>query len=266
MPALTMTIEGIGFWAPGLPDWPAVCALLNGDPDRPGDSPNRPAATSLSPADRRRAPDSVLLACEVAAQAAAMARRDPATLTSVFVSTQGDLAITDYLCRTLAANPHELSPTRFHNSVHNAPAGYWTIASGCHAPSTAISAWNASFAAGLLEAATQALCERTPVLLVAYDTAACGPLIGVSPGSVLFGAALVVAPEPGAHALAGLSLWFDPAAPLPTGPPACLCGLAAANPMAAGGMALLAALAADRSSRVTLAGAAGPALAIEVTR
>src|SRR5207249_3493148 len=97
-------------------------------------------------------------------------------LPHVFASAYGDLAVNDYLCATLARAPLEVSPTRFHNSVHNAPAGYWAIATGCTRASTAISAGDASFGAGLLEAALLACSESGPTLLAACDVAAVGPL------------------------------------------------------------------------------------------
>ena len=71
------------------------------------------------------------------ARRCALPGRDPATLPSVFTSAHGDLAVNDYMCATLATQPTAISPTRFHNSVHNAAAGYWTIATGCHAASSA---------------------------------------------------------------------------------------------------------------------------------
>ncbi|MCT7018444.1 beta-ketoacyl synthase chain length factor, partial [Salmonella enterica] len=86
-----------------------------------------------------------------------------------------------------------LSPTRFHNSVHNAPAGYWTIATGCHATSSAITAGHASFGAGLLEAATLAATEQRPVLLVCSDIAGHGPLGEMTGTRQAFGIALVLA-------------------------------------------------------------------------
>ncbi|MGA9826778.1 MAG: beta-ketoacyl synthase chain length factor, partial [Rhodanobacteraceae bacterium] len=211
------------------------------------------------------ASDSVVLACEVAAQACAMAGRDASDLSSVFTSTEGDIAVTDYLCRTLAERPLELSPTRFHNSVHNAPAGYWSIASGCHAPSTAISASHMSFAAALLEAAAEALAEQVPVLLVAYDTRSPAPFSDVWPSDVLFGVALVVAPTacsgPG---IATLSLHLDPDASVSSDVPEPFRMLAAANPMAAGALPLFGAIAANSTACVTLAGEGGPAVVIEV--
>ncbi len=48
-------------------------------------------------------------------------------------------------------------PTKFHNSVHNAAAGYWTIATGCLKPYTSVSGYYFTYGEGLLEAASQAL-------------------------------------------------------------------------------------------------------------
>jgi hypothetical protein len=53
--------------------------------------------------------------------------------------------------------------------VHNAATGYWSIGTHSSAPSTALCAYDASFAAGLLEAACQASTEARRVLLLAAD-------------------------------------------------------------------------------------------------
>lgn len=204
MNARRVYIEGIGLWSPQLADFNALKTLLGGTTPEPPST--RPTAGALPPNERRRAPESVLLAVEVAAQAVAMSGRDAATLACVFASSHGDQPITDYMCATLAQAPAELSPIRFHNSVHNAPVGYWTIATGCHAPSTAVAAQRASFGAGLLEATSQVLAERRPVLLVCSDTAGSGPLGDVTGCSQPFGCALVLAPEPGAATVARLQL------------------------------------------------------------
>ena len=76
----------------------------------------------------------------------------------------------------LASAPLTLSPTRFHNSVHNAAAGYWTIGANAMAPATAISALQGSFGQGLLESMVQLATGSDAVLLVAYDSTATGPL------------------------------------------------------------------------------------------
>src|SRR3546814_8342283 len=75
----------------------------------------------------------------------------------------------DYMCATLTGEPRSISPTKFHNSVHNAAAGYWTIGSGCMHASTAVSAFDASFAQGLVEALAQLAEGAEAVLLAAYD-------------------------------------------------------------------------------------------------
>jgi hypothetical protein len=175
-----------------MPGWDALRAVARGEAVPASDAPRRPAPELLPPNERRRAPDSVLLALEAAQAACRAAAADPAALSSIFASTHGDLGITDALCATLARDPTEVSPIRFHNSVHNAAAGYWTIGCGCRAPSTAISAYRATFAQGLLEAALQLQAGEPAVLLVAYDSASEGPLAAVSRSSGLFGLALVL--------------------------------------------------------------------------
>ena len=192
MSALSATVAGIGFWSDGLPDWNAARAFAAGGA-LSADAPARPAPQLLAPNERRRAPPSVLVALEVALAACADAGRDPAALPSVFASTHGDLGITDYMCATLAQSPTDISPTKFHNSVHNAAAGYWTIGAGCLRTATAISAHGASFAQGLLEAMVQLATGADAVLLVGYDTAAVGPLATVTRSEGLLGAALVLA-------------------------------------------------------------------------
>jgi hypothetical protein len=193
-------------------------AVARGSAEPLADAPRRPAPDLLPPNERRRAPDSVLLALQVAKAACADAAADPATLPSVFTSTHGDLTITDAICQTLAESPRELSPTRFHNSVHNAAAGYWTIGCGCHAAATAISAYRASFAQGLLEAALQIADGAEAVLLVAYDNHAAGPLVAVSGSSGLLGLALVLGADGAAGGLRmRASLRAQDAAEPPTG-------------------------------------------------
>jgi len=194
-PLLAAGIAGIGFWARGLPSWQAACAYL-ADGTLAADAPTRPAPQLLAPNERRRAPETVAVALEVALAACTDAGRDPATLASVFASTHGDLNITDYMCETLAGEPRSISPTRFHNSVHNAAAGYWTIGAGAMAPATAISAYDATFAQGLLEALAQLATGTGAVLLVAYDGQATGPVARVSRSHGLLGAALLLVRDP----------------------------------------------------------------------
>ncbi len=196
MSTLNATIEGIGFWTRGIPDWNAARHYVtNGE--LPAEAPAKPSPQLLPANERRRAPESVAVALEVAQAACSDAGRDPKTLASIFASTDGDLPITDYICATLRDAPDALSPTKFHNSVHNAAAGYWTIGQGCMAPSTALSAFACTFSQGLLEAMVNLACGEPAILLAAYDTGATGPLSSVSTGTGLLGGALVLAPADG---------------------------------------------------------------------
>ena len=194
-PTLTVAVRGIAFWASRLPGWEIARAVMRAEQAPPPAAAARPAAALLAPTERRRAPDTVALALEVAQRACEAAGESPQTLPSVFASTHGDLAISDYMCATLVATPTLISPIKFHNSVHNAAAGYWSIGTGSYTSYTALSAFGHTFAAGLLEAATQVVCDQRPVLYVAFDVEAKGPLATVSPSRGLLGAALVLAPE-----------------------------------------------------------------------
>ncbi|MEJ0036468.1 MAG: beta-ketoacyl synthase chain length factor [Gammaproteobacteria bacterium] len=205
--ARTLYIEGIGFWASRLPGWETARAILRGEAAAPATAQTRPAPALLPPAERRRAPDTVAVALEVAARACEMARRDPKLMASVFASTHGDLAISDALCDTLAKTPLLTSPTKFHNSVHNAAAGYWTIATGCLEPYTSLSGYSFTFGEGLLEAASQVLSEGGPVLYVAFDIEARGPVGTMQPSRGVFAGALVLCAEASERHIAKLT--FD---------------------------------------------------------
>jgi hypothetical protein len=261
--ALDIGIEGIGVWSPELPDWQTARRILVENAAIAANPAARPAATVLSPAERRRAPESVLIAVAAAQQACAMAKRDPRELAHVFASAYGDLAINDYLCATLAHAPAEVSPTKFHNSVHNAPAGYWAIAGGCMHASTAVSAGAASFGAGLLEAAVRACADAEPVLLVAYDVAARGPLRDTIASRSAFAVAFVLAPpSPRAAARARLHVGGDFATLAPV--PSLLHASHAGNPVAAS-LPLLAALARRESAVLRIAAAQSLHLNLEIS-
>lgn len=135
------------------------------------------------------------MAVEVMTQACEMARVEPQDIATVFSSAMGDMEITDYMCSALASPPREISPTRFHNSVHNAPNGYWSIATGSHAPATAVSAFDFTAPAALLEAAIQTVDSGSPVLLVTQEMAAPVALRETCPTTADFAAAILLAPR-----------------------------------------------------------------------
>jgi hypothetical protein len=177
-----------------LPGWDVAQQVFRGESEPLAAASARPAPTLLAPTERRRAPDTVAIALEVASKACEAARCAPGEIASVFASTHGDLAISDYMCETLVNTPTLISPVKFHNSVHNAAAGYWSIGTGNYAAYTALSAFEYTFATGLLETVTQVICDNRPVLYVAFDIEAKGPLATIAPSRGLFGTALVITP------------------------------------------------------------------------
>lgn len=181
--------------APGLEGWARASKVLSGEAPFEARPIQRPNVTLLPPAERRRAAPSVAWSLAVAQEAVASSGLTPGELAVVFVSSDGDGDIVHRLCTALAAPGAQVSPTDFHNSVHNAATGYWSIGAHSTAPSTAMCAFDASFAAGLLEAATQIQAERRPVLVVAVDLPYPPPLAPHRPVRYGFAAALALVPE-----------------------------------------------------------------------
>lgn len=204
MSARTAYVDGVALWAPRLPGWDASLSVLRGEAPAPEAASPRPAPALLAPTERRRAPDTVAIALEVASRACEMAVADPKRLPAVFASAHGDLAINDYMCATLAQAPLTISPTKFHNSVHNAAAGYWTIGTGCMQGSTALTAFEHTFGQGLLEALSQVAADERDVLYVAYDIEARGPMATVADSRALYACAFVLAAAPGPRSRAVL--------------------------------------------------------------
>jgi len=206
MTTLTAYIEGIGLLGPGLNGWPGSQALLTGE------QPYLPAATLLPPplslpaAERRRSSSIVKLALATGLEAVSAAGLDASQLPSVFSASSSDGYNCHEICQMLASDDRQISPTRFHNSVHNAAAGYWGIATGAMTPSSVLCAFDASFGAGLLEALTQVIVDNTRCLLLAYDTPYPEPLHSVRPIPDAFGVALLLAPRRGARGLAQISV------------------------------------------------------------
>lgn len=253
MSRLTAFIEGIGLLGPALGDWANAREVLAGRVPYAGGPNERtvlPPPAALPPAERRRTGAGVKLALAVGLEAVAASGRDASTLATVFASSGGDGQNCHAICETLAGEDRQLSPTRFHNSVHNAPAGYWSIATRAMAPSNVLCAYDGSFCAGLLESLTQAAVDGTPNLLIAFDTDYPLPMRNVRPVPDAFGVAFVFAAQPGERTVARIEAELTDAAAT-TLPDAALEALRASHP-AARALPLCAALAAGRNASVVL--------------
>lgn len=203
---LNAWVDGIGLIAPGLPDWPTAAAVLAGAQPWQSAPSVLPAPALLPPAERRRASRMIRLALALGQEAAAQAGADLAQLATVFAASDGDGHNCHALCEQLASSDRQISPTRFHNSVHNAAAGYWGIATRSMAPCQVICAHDGTVGAGLLDALAQVVLDRRPVLLICYDSEYPEPLHAKRPLSDAAGMAWLLAPERSAASLAQIQL------------------------------------------------------------
>lgn len=199
-------IEGVGVLGSGLSGWPASQAILADVSPYLDTALVIPPSDLLPSAERRRTGLPVKLALAVGCEAITQSQRNPIELPSVFASSAGDGDNMHYIFDMLSQNGREVSPTRFHNSVHNAPSGYWSIATKSRAPSTSLACFDASFVAGLIEAATQTLVRGNAVVLIAYDAPYPQPLHTARSISSTFGVALVLAGNKTHRSLAKLEI------------------------------------------------------------
>lgn len=206
MSRLTVYLDAIGLCGPGLQSWAASRGPLSNS------LPYLQAATEIAPSDylppaeRRRVGTAVKLALATAKDALTDSPYDASQLLSVFSSSGGDGDNCHIICEALASSDRLISPTRFTNSVHNAPSGYWGIALKARPASTSLCAFDGSFSIGLLEAATQTIDAQTPVLLIAYDTPYPEPLRAVRPIAHSMGVALVLSPQATSATVASIQL------------------------------------------------------------
>lgn len=162
-------IRAVGVAAPGLPGWPATAAILAGR------APfiMQPVASldsNLPGTERRRANEVSRWSIAAALEATGDARaEDVAALATIFGSADGDGHVLDAMLAALAQDNVAVSPTVFHNSVFNAPAGYWGIGAKAYGSSTTLCAGEGTFAAALLESHALVASTRESVLLVVCD-------------------------------------------------------------------------------------------------
>jgi hypothetical protein len=261
---MRLYIEAVGLRGPGLDGWTASWPILAGRQDYVPAPTIVPPSTLLPANERRRAAQIVKIALAVGTEACAGARRDPAGTATVFASSGGDGETIHEILSVLASPNRELSPTRFHNSVHNASAGYWSIATGAQAASTSLCCHDDSFAAGLLEAAVQAMSAEQAVALIAYDVPYPWPLSAVRPIADVFGTALVLAPERTEATLAGIELDLRPGFGAPSAAAPGLEMLRQGTP-AARSLPLLAALARATEASVVMNYLEDMALTLNIT-
>src|SRR5262245_39784228 len=185
-------VSGVGVLGPGLAGWEAARGVLAGEqPYRP-DAVAEPRPAALPPNEQRRGARTVRWAIAAAQEALQQSGDAPSEAATVFSSSSGDGETLAQICEALAQAERAVSPTRFHNSVHNAAAGYWSIAAASRRPSTTLCGHDASFTVALLEAAVQVAAGEPAVLLVAYDLPYPPPLFAARPIAEPLAVALLI--------------------------------------------------------------------------
>lgn len=161
--SLSFEICGLGAWSPGF-SGPSEFDTRAHDP-----AVEKPPAKLLAPRLRRRTSLLTRMVLEVAEQAARAARRDVSDARLVVASAWGEITTTLDLLQQLQEPAPQLSPTKFHNSVHNTATGYTSIATKNRRGATAIAAGDRTVEMGFVEAATALHSTGEDVLLVFAD-------------------------------------------------------------------------------------------------
>jgi hypothetical protein len=211
-------IAGIGVKGPGLDGWPVATEVLSGRKSYCATEVISAAPPILTERERRRSSPTTRLALNTALEAVERSAIAPETLAVVFASANSDGTILHQLLESLSRRPTAVSPTQFHNSVHNAAAGYWSIGVGARTPSTCISGHDHTFAAALLKSAAEVVTERHSVLMTAYDTPFLAPLHAKRPLSAPFAVGLVLVPREAGRGAELTIEWRPGPAPATTAP------------------------------------------------
>jgi len=129
-----------------------AAAICNGTHSLAGD-PLPPVDDEFIPKNvRRRISRLIAQALRVTKDAGGLDAAPDAPL--VFATANGEINTIGAILPALLAAEPQVSPTLFHNSVHNAAPGYWSILAHRLAASTTITMGPASFEAAMLEAWT----------------------------------------------------------------------------------------------------------------
>lgn len=190
---LAFNVLGVGAWGARFRNWHDLQAMLANQAIE-DDGAKGPKPEVIPANERRRAPLPVRLAVEASSQACGAAGLNAKDLACVFVSGLGDTQLTDYMCTVLAGDNKALSPTKFHNSVHNAAAGYWTISTECMQAANSVAGFEESVSLTLMEALIQADAEQRPLLLTFYDAPTSPVLKELLKNELSFAVSIVIAP------------------------------------------------------------------------
>ncbi len=168
--SVLIALRGVGVWTPGYADV-AAWSRRHVPGAMPDPQVESPRAELLPPMLRRRTSLLTRMAAEVAQQAMTAAGVDPHTVPILYGSVYGEIRTTVDILAAMLDPAAPMSPTRFHNSVHNTAAGYVSIATQNRSGNAALTAGEATLAMGLLECAGLVVQTGGPcVLVIAEET------------------------------------------------------------------------------------------------
>jgi hypothetical protein len=172
-----------------------------------------PSPQALPANERRRASQVVRLTLACADQALQASPFAVDQLRMVFASDEGTGEVCQQMLESLATS-REVSPLVFHNSVHNAPSGYFSIGYQNRQSALSVSLGRESFASGLLCAVSEAVSTGQPVLFLNYDAPMPAPmrsLLGVEQPSATAWIIAAAGDAPAHASLASFEISLRPA-------------------------------------------------------
>lgn len=203
-------INSLGLCTEGIASWTEANEVLSGKVEYRPEPVERYKPRLLPPNERRRATNLIRLAFKVSEESTIyMSENELAQLSSTFTSSDGDHSVIDQINTALTKTERLVSPTQFHNSVHNAAAGYWGIASKSTAQSNSICASEYSFSVGLIEAMVLIQLHNSPSLLTSYDCPPSPPLQEKRDIKIPFALSLVLTPARTPRTLGKLTVTLE---------------------------------------------------------
>lgn len=157
-----VSVDQWAAWAPGIETSSDWSAWVRGD--KPfGQPDSKPVISFVKPMARRRMSRLSRMSLEVAEAC----RSNNANPFYVFCSRYGEYSRTGEALRAIVRGD-PMSPAVFSGSVHNTSAGHFTILHEDQAPTTTVTAGEATLEAGMLEAWTALKSGRCTHALVVY--------------------------------------------------------------------------------------------------
>lgn len=139
-------LRGVGLWSTGFPNPEAWCRG-QADPEL-----KTAEAALLEGSLRRRASPLTRISVDVFEQSTRAAGADPATIPTIWATAHGEHGTAIKLLKMMLRGEGKVSPTHFHNSVHNTPSAYASIAAGNGSASTTLTGGPELVSSAILEA------------------------------------------------------------------------------------------------------------------